>query len=127
MCPFPPQDYIDDKDVMDAIRPLGCVTLLKFESFLRVAKIVAAENNIDGGKFLCKFILENSVTWDGLYHNGINFILSNLYPLMSLINHIFLFIAMQVSQQYLEDQKHPYLEILIDVLQNGRKLSCAKR
>ena len=58
LCPFPPQDYIDDKDVMDALRSLGCVTLSKFESFLRVAKIVAAENNIDGGKFLCKFILE---------------------------------------------------------------------
>ena len=127
ICPFPPQDYIDDKDVMDALRSLGCVTLSKFESFLRVAKIVAAENNIDGGKFFyANLFWKNSVTWDGVYHNGINFILSNLYPLMYLINHIFLFIAMQVSQQYLEDQRHPYLEILIDVLQNGRKRMCEK-
>ena len=56
---LPPPEYLNDKDVMSALRSLGCASLAKFDSFLRVAKIVALENNIHGGMHLCKYIVDN--------------------------------------------------------------------
>ena len=63
---LPPPEYLNDKDVMSALRSLGCASLAKFDSFLRVAKIVALENNIHGGMHLCKYIVDkfNALGWN---------------------------------------------------------------